>query len=145
MRKAILGFILAAGVAGGAQAGDYVVVASTDPAVKPGLELDGGQRVALGVGRTLRLISASGEVTTLRGSASGAVAPRPGAPTDPTRLAQLKILIDPPPTSRTFGGRRAGVCPDPSTLKTMDEILTVQSGGCAQEAKAALEAYVATH
>ena len=145
MRKAILGFLLAVGVAGAAQAGDYVVVASTDPAVKPGLELDGGQRLALGAGRTLRLINASGEVTTLRGGPSGAIAPRPGAPTDPTRLAQLKVLIDPPPTSRTFGGRRAGVCPDPSTLTTMDQILSVQSGGCAEQAKAALDAYLEAH
>lgn len=145
MRKAILGLVLATGVAGAAQAGDYVVVASTDPSVRPGLELTAGQRVALGAGQTLRLINAGGEVTTLRGSPSGATAPRAGAPADATRLAQLRVLIDPPPTSRTFGGRRSGVCPDPTTLVSLDQILVVQSGGCATEAKAALDAYIAAH
>jgi hypothetical protein len=143
MRTAILAFILAA-AAGAAQAGDYVIVASTDPALKPGAELNGGQRLALGAGQTLRLMNTSGEITTLRGGASGAVLPRPGAPGDPTRMAQLRVLIDPPPVSRTFGGRRSGVCPDPSTLTSLDQILAVQSGGCAPQAKAALEAYVAS-
>jgi hypothetical protein len=145
MRSAILGVILAGGVAAAAQAGDYVVVASTDPSFRPGTELDGGQRVPLAAGRTLRLINTSGEITTLRGGASGAIAPRRGAPADATRLAQLKVLIDPPPASRTFGGRRAGVCPHPSELTTLDQILAVQSGGCDKEAKAALDAYLAAH
>ncbi|HEY0648135.1 hypothetical protein [Phenylobacterium sp.] len=145
MRKAILGLVLATGVTGAACAGDYVVVGSTDPSVRPGLELNAGQRVALSAGQTLRLINASGEVTTLRGGPEGAVAPRAGAPADPTRLAQFRMLIDPPPTSKTFGGRRSGVCPDPATLVSLDQILVVQSGGCTTEAKAALDAYVAAH
>jgi hypothetical protein len=145
MRRAILGLILAGGVAGVAQAGDYVIVASTDPAFRPGTELDGGKRLALRTGRTLRLINTSGEITTLRGGASGARTPRRGAPADATRLAQLRVLIDPPPASRTFGGRRAGVCPDPSELTTLDQILAVQSGGCDKEARAALDAYLAAH
>lgn len=145
MRRAILGLILAGGVAGAAQAGDYVVVGSTDPAFRPGTELDAGQRVALGAGQTLRLINATGEVITLRGAASGATTPPRGAPADATRMAQLKVLIDPPPASRTFGGRRAGVCPDPSELTTLDQILAVQSGGCATQARAALDAYLAAH
>lgn len=145
MRKAILGFIFAAGVAGAAQAGDYIVVASTDPSVRPGLELTAGQRIALGAGQTLRVIDAGGEITTLRGGPGGVLAPRAGAPASSPRLAQLKLLIDPPPASHTFGGRRGGVCPDPATLVSLDQILTVQSSGCATEAKTALEAYVATH
>ena len=145
MRTAILGFILALGVAGGAQAGDYVVVSSTDPAIRPGQELTGGQRIALGAGQTLRFMDASGNVVTLRGAAGGAVAPRAGAPVDPTRMAQLKVLIDPPPSTRTFGARRSGVCPDPATLTTLDQSLSVQSGGCAPQARLALETYLARH
>lgn len=143
MRTAILGILLALGAAGAASAGDYVIVASTNPALKPGTEVDGGQRLSLEPGQTLRLMNASGEVTTLRGSAAGALAPRPGAPADPTRMAQLRVLIDPPPQGRTFGGRRSGVCPDPATLNSLDQILAVQSGGCAAQAREALEAYLA--
>jgi hypothetical protein len=35
------------------------------------------------------------------------------------------------------------VCPDPSTLKTLDEILSVQANGCAVQARVALETYIA--
>jgi hypothetical protein len=142
MRKTILGFMLAAGVAGAAHAADFVVVKSTDPAVRPGLELNAGQRIPLGAGQTLTLMSASGSVSTVRGAAGGAVAPRAGAQADDARLAALKVLVDPPPSGRTFGARRSGVCPDPSTLTTLDDILSVQSNGCAAQARLALEAYV---
>ena len=145
MRKAVLGLLLALGVAGAAQAADFVVVSSSDPAIRPGQELAGGQRIALGAGQTVRYMDASGNVATLRGAAGGAVTPRPGAPADATRMAQLKVLIDPPPASRTFGARRSGVCPDPATLTTLDQILAVQSGGCAPAARAAMEAYLAAH
>lgn len=144
MRGAILGLILA-GFASAAAAADYVVVNSTDPALRPGSEVSAGQRIDLAAGQTLRLINATGEVTTLRGGPNGATAPRAGAAADPTRIAQLKVLIDPPPQGRTFGGRRAGVCPNPAALTTLDQILAVQSGGCADQARAALEAYLAAH
>ncbi|ODT89595.1 hypothetical protein [Phenylobacterium sp. SCN 70-31] len=140
--RAALGLILAGGVAGAALAADFVVVASTDPAVKPGVEFSGGERIALGAGQTARLMSASGAITTVRGGPQGAVAPRPGAATDPSRLAQLKILVDPPPTSRTFGARRSGVCPDPAHLTTLDHILAAQKAGCANQARTALQALV---
>lgn len=142
MRKTILGFMLAAGVAGAAQAGDFVVVKSTDPAVKPGSELNAGQRVALGAGQSLTIMSASGAVSMLRGGANGAVAPRAAGQADDARLAALKVLVDPAPTGRTFGARRSGVCPDPSTLNTLDEILEVQSGGCSAQARTALDLLV---
>ena len=142
MRRTILAFMLAAGVAGAAHAADFVVVKSTDPAVKPGLELDAGQRIALAAGQTLTLMSASGSVSTLRGAADGAMTPRAGGPADDARMAALKVLVDPSPTGRTFGARRSGVCPDPSTLTTLDDILSVQSDGCAAQARLALQAYV---
>lgn len=143
MRKTILGVLLAFGVAGAANAGDYVVVSSSDPTIRPGHELSSGQRVTLAAGQTLRIMDASGNVSSLRGAASGAVVPRAGAPGDATRMAQLRVLIDPPPASRTFGARRSGVCPDPANLTTVDQILAVQSSGCATQARAALEAYLA--
>lgn len=144
MRRAVLGLALSLGVAGAAMAGDYVVVASTDPGLKPGVELTGGQRVALGPGKTATLIYLNGEVTTLRGGASGAEVPSRKAPlANAQRMASLKALIAPPEAGRTFGGRRSGVCPDPAGLKTLDDILAVQDAGCTTQAKQALDAYVA--
>lgn len=145
MRTAVLGLLLAVGVAGAAQAADFVIVSSTDPALRPGQELAGGQRVSLAAGQTLRIMSASGAISTLRGGPSGAVAPAAGGPADAGKLAQLKVLIDPPPASRQFGARRSGVCPDPATLTTIEQILAVQSGGCATQARTALETYLAAH
>lgn len=77
MRKTILGFMLAAGLAGVAQAADYVVVKSSDPSVKPGLELSAGERLPLGAGQTATLMSASGSVSLLRGAAGSAAVPAP--------------------------------------------------------------------
>ena len=146
MRGTILGVILAGvAAAGAAQAADYVVVKSTDPAIKAGLALNGGQRVNLAAGQTLTLIAAGGDVTTLKGGASGAMAPaRKTAQADAGKLEALRVLIDPPPTGRTFGGRRGGVCPDPATLRTLDDILAVQQADCAPAARAALQALAET-
>ncbi|WP_293676460.1 hypothetical protein [uncultured Phenylobacterium sp.] len=141
MRGIIIGVALAIAAAGTARAADYVVVKSTDPAIKAGLTLSAGQRVNLAPGQTLTLIAAAGDVTTLKGGAAGAVAPVRRSQGDSARLEALRVLIDPPPTGRTFGGRRGGVCPDPTTLKTLDDILAVQRGDCARAARAALEAY----
>ena len=145
MRRAILGLTLAIAAGGSAaRAADYVVVKSTDPGIRAGLTLSGGQRVDLGAGQTLTLIAAAGDVTLLKGSAAGAVAPaRRAAQADAGRLESLRVLIDPPPAGRTFGGKRGGVCPDPANLKTLDDILAVQQAGCAGSAKAALETLAA--
>ena len=145
MRRIILGITMAiAAASGAARAADYVVVKSTDPGIKAGLTLNGGQKVNLAAGQTLILIAAAGDVTTLKGGAAGAVAPvRRTAQADAGRIAALHVLIDPPPAGRTFGGRRGGVCPDPETLKTLDDILAVQRADCAPAARAALEAYAA--
>lgn len=143
MRKAILGFVLAAGLGGAAQAADYVVVGSTDPALKPGSQLDAGQRVPLGVGKTLTLMTSTGAVSTLRGAAGGVLTPRAGGQADNSKLAALRALVEPAPIGSTFGARRSGVCPDPASLTTLDQILAVRTGGCAAQAKIALDAYVA--
>ena len=137
MRRAILifGLMMAAGAA---EAGDYVVVASSDPGLIPGQELEGGQQVALGAGRSVTLVHVGGELTVLRGGSSGVVVPtRQVASADATRVAALKSLIAPPTEGRTFGGRRGGVCPDPADLQTVDQILSAQAGGCARQAREA--------
>ena len=137
MRRAILIFGLMM-VAGAAEAGDYVVVASSDPGLIPGQELEGGQQVALAAGRSVTLVHVGGELTVLRGGASGAVVPtRQVASADSTRIAALKSLIAPPTEGRTFGGRRGGICPDPADLQTVDQILSAQAGGCARQAREA--------
>jgi len=145
MRKVIVGVSLAIfAAAGAAHAADYVVVKSTDPSIKAGATLNGGQRVSLAAGQTLTLIAAAGDVTMLKGGPSGAVAPaRRTAQADAGKLESLRTLIDPPPAGRTFGGRRGGVCPDPSTLKTLDDILAAQQATCADAARQALNALAA--
>jgi hypothetical protein len=146
MRMLFLSVVLAAGVAGAAQAADYVVVASTDPGLKPGTEVAAGQHLALGAGKTASLIAAAGDVTTLKGGPAGATAPRlRTASADSARLESVKALIAPAATGRTFGGRRAGVCPEAETLKSLDDILAAQQGGCTSEAKQALDVLVAGH
>jgi hypothetical protein len=144
MRTLFVGLVLATGLAGAAAAADYVVVASTDPGVKPGTEVTAGQRLALGAGKTASLIAAAGDVTTLKGGPSGAIAPRlRTASADSARLETVKLLVAPASGGRTFGGRRAGVCPEATTLKTLDDIIAAQQGGCTAEAKQALDALAA--
>ena len=143
MKRTILGFALALATAGAASAADYVVVASTDATLKPGQTLNAGQRVALAAGQSLTLMSGGGDVTTLRGAAAGVAIPARKAGEDNSRVQALAVLVSPPPSSRQFGGRRGGVCPPASELKTVDQILAAQSGSCDREARAALEALVA--
>jgi len=142
-RTFIGGLVLATVAAGAAWAGDYVVVSSTDEALKPGMELNGGTRVALAAGKTLTVMHMSGDVAVLRGAAAGVLIPtRTGASGDTARIGQLKALIAPGPTGRTFGGVRGGVCPEATSLTSINDILAAQAGGCVKEAKAALDAYV---
>ena len=145
MRGVFLGLALAGLLTGVAKAADYVVVASTAAAYRPGDELNAGARVDVGPGQTLTLIHASGDVTTVRGAAAGATVParRATDEADANRMVGLKALIGPAPTGRTFGGRRSGVCPLAENLLTIDAILGARKAGCEAPAKAALEAYVA--
>ena len=73
---------------------------------------------------------------------------RPSPPTrsntnDGARSEAPEYTIDPPPTTRTFGGRRSGVCPLAENLKTVDAIMAAQKAGCATVAREALNAYIA--
>src|ERR1700742_4088117 len=109
MRRILLGLLLAAGFAGAANASDYIVVNSTDPSIKRGMALDAGMHVAVAAGKTLTVMRATGEGTTLQASAAGVTVP-PGrmAAADSARFDSLKALVEPPPQGRTFGARRGG-------------------------------------
>jgi len=146
MRSALLGVLLAAAFAGAASASDYIVVASTDPAVKRGQPVDAGARLAVAAGKTLTLMRASGEVTTLTAGPAGVVAPGVRmASADGGRLETLKALLEPPPPGRTFGARRGGaICPPAASLTSLDAILkAADTGGCKSVAREALDAYIA--
>ena len=145
MRGALFGAVLALALAGSAAAADYIVVNSTDPGIKRGQAFDAGARVSLGAGKTLTVMKASGEVTTLRGGNGGAVVPANRmASADTARFETLRALVEPPPQGRTFGARRGGICPAVETLTTLDDIIrTAESSGCKTVARQALDAYLA--
>lgn len=145
MRRIPIGVLLAAGLAGAANASDYIVVNSTDPTVKRGLALDAGMRVSVAAGKSLTVMRASGEVTTLQASATGVTLPGARlASADSARFDSLKALIDPPPQGRTFGARRGGFCPPAASAATLDDILKLaDQSGCKAEAREALNAFIA--
>lgn len=144
MRRLLIGIVLSFAVGEAAAASDYIVVNSTDPAIKRGQAFDAGAKVALGAGKTLTVMRASGEVTTLTGSASGVTLPGARmAAADAARFETLRALVEPPPQGRTFGARRGGICPAVETLTTLDDIVrTAESSGCKTVARQALDAYL---
>ncbi len=145
IRKLLTGLAVSLVCGGAAMASDYIVVGSTDPAIKRGQAFDAGARVQLGAGKTITLMRASGEVTTLKGAASGVVVPANRlASADTARFETLRALVEPPPQGRTFGARRGGICPAVETLTTLDDILrTAEASGCKTVARQALENYLA--
>jgi hypothetical protein len=145
MRKLLIGVALSVAFGGAAMASDYIVVSSSDPAIKRGQAFDAGAKVALGAGKTLTVMRASGEVTTLRGGAAGTTIPGARvASADAARFETLRALVEPPPQGRTFGARRGGICPAMESLTTLDDIVrTAESSGCKAVARAALDAYLA--
>ena len=145
MRKLLIGVALSVAFGGAAMASDYIVVNSSDPAIKRGQAFDAGAKVALGAGKTLTVMRASGEVTTLRGGAAGATLPGARvASADAARFETLRALVEPPPQGRTFGARRGGICPAMESLTTLDDIVrTAEASGCKTVARQALDAYVA--
>jgi hypothetical protein len=145
MRKLLIGLALSVAFGGAAVASDYIVVSSSDPAIKRGQAFDAGAKVALGAGKTLTVMRASGEVTTLRGGAAGTTIPGARvAAADAARFETLRALVEPPPQGRTFGARRGGICPAMESLTTLDDIVrTAESSGCKTVARQALDAYLA--
>ena len=145
MRQVTTGIFLALALGGAAQAGDYIVVNSTDPVIAKGQSFDSGARIPLATGKKLTLMRASGEITTVQGAAAGVALPALRvASADSARFDTLHALLAPPPEGRTFGARRGGFCPPAESLTTVDDILRVaQTSSCKAEARAALDAYVA--
>ena len=145
MRRVTTGIVLALALGGAAQASDYIVVNSTDPAIARGQAFDSGAHVPLATGKKLTLMRASGEITTIQGAAAGVSLPALRvASADSARFDTLHALLAPPPAGNTFGARRGGFCPPVESLTTVDDILRVaQTSGCKAEARAALDAYVA--
>jgi hypothetical protein len=146
MRRALLGVLLAAAFAGAADASDYIVVASSDPSVKRGLAFDAGARVPVAAGKTLTIMRASGEVSTLTAGANGVTLPAARLiSADSARMDSLKALLEPPPPGRTFGARRgSAICPAVDSLTSLDDILKVaDQPGCKTTARDALDAFIA--
>ncbi|MBL8770872.1 MAG: hypothetical protein JNK30_05775 [Phenylobacterium sp.] len=134
-------------VASAAAAGDYIVVASTDPSLVRGQSLDAGGRVELAPGRTLTLMHASGDVLRLKGAPGGIVLPaRKANQAEADRLAILKVMVA-PAARQTVGSTRtrSGICPSPESLATLDAIVQVHAAGCASSAGEALESWLAAH
>lgn len=137
-----------AAMAGAAAARDYVVVASSDPAYARGQGLESGARLSLAPGRTLTLMHASGDLLRVKGAASGVVLPvRKANQAEADRLAILRIMVAPAAREMVGDGRvartRAGICPSPETLETLDAMVQVHQSGCKDAAAQALEAWIA--
>jgi hypothetical protein len=137
-------------VAGAAAARDYIVVASSDPAITKGSSYDAGAKIALGAGQTLTLMHASGDMVRIRGSAGGVLLPRRQAgQAEAERLAVLRLIVsstDKRPQGAMYATRtRGGVCPAPASITTLDGIVQVHKGGCPKEAAQALDAWLTDH
>lgn len=150
LRRAGLAGLAAALIAGSAAAHDYVVVATSEPAIARGLPVDGGQRLAVAPGRSVTLMHASGAILLLKGAAGGVVVPkRKSANTETARLEVFRTMVAAKPreVSEGLGTRRTrgGVCPAPDSLTTLDAIAEVQAAGCPEAASEALGAWLATH
>ena len=142
MRRILLGALLALGLAGAAQAADFVVVSSTDPAIRRGQTFDSGAMIQVASGQSVVLIDTAGQVTRLAGRADGfTLPPRRVADLNQDRVAVLKMLVAPPRVRRT-GPSFGKVCPE-ADLTAIEGILeTARVDGCLTPARAAFEAYV---
>ena len=150
LNRAALPALALALIAGTAAAADYIVVASTEPAIARGTAVDGGQKLAVAPGRQVTLMHASGDLLVLKGAAAGVTAPRRKAgDADTARLEVFRTMVAPRPrdVSEGLGARRTrgGVCPEAAALADLDAIAQAQTGGCPEPASQALEAWIAGH
>lgn len=150
LRAAVLPALLCSALAGAAAAHDYIVVASSEPAIARGLAVDGGQKLAVAPGHAITLMHASGALFMLRGAAGGVVAPKHKAvDVETARLEVFRTLVAAKPreVSEGLGARRTrgGVCPAADSLMSLDAIAQVQAAGCTAPAAQALEAWIAAH
>jgi hypothetical protein len=148
MRKilfAVTLVVFTAGTAVASFAADYLVVSTTDPSLAKGSSLKSGSSVNLAAGGTLLLVSASGQMVKLIGSANGARVPDGGGADNPALLSQMQtMLLRPPPSRRTFGAMRGPSCPELADLKTLGSIVAAdQTPECQVRARQAMDAYIA--
>lgn len=145
MRRAVFAAIALASIATGALAKDFIVVSSSDPAVKTGQALDAGVHLAIAPGHSVTLMRPSGEIVTVRGGANGAVVPgQAAASVDDTKFAAVQALFTRPPSGRAFGARR-GFCPGPEVLDNVDAIVRSYESGCKADARKAFLDYLKAH
>lgn len=142
MRGILLGLLLAAGLAGAAEAADFVVVSSTDPAIPRGREFASGAALQIVPGRSVVLIDPAGNVKRLTGGTAAIALPRRQlASIDEQRMGVLKLLVAPPRVRRAVPALDK-VCPA-ADMTTFDGIVTVaQVDGCLSRARDAFEVYV---
>lgn len=142
MREVVLGVLLAVGLGAAAEAADFVVVSSTDPAVARGTEYASGQVLQIASGRSVVLIDPAGNVKRLVGGSAAQTLPRRQlASVDEQRMAVVKMLLAPARIRRT-GPKLDQVCPE-ADLTTFAGILTVAPvDGCLTRARDAFDAYV---
>lgn len=142
MRAVVLGLMLTAGLAGSAQAADFVVVSSSDPAIARGAEYASGQSLQVAPGKSVVLIDPAGNVKRLAGGGAAQVMPRRQmASVDEQRMAVVKLLVAPARVRRA-APKLDQICPD-ADLKTFDGILAVAPvDGCLTRAREAFDAYV---
>jgi len=150
LHRAALPALALALIAGAAAAHDYIVVASTEPAIARGVAVDGGQKLAVAPGRQVTLMHASGDLLVLKGAAGGVTAPkRKAGDAETARLEVFRTMVAPKPRDVTegLGARRTrgGVCPEAGALSDLDAIAQAQTGGCPDPAAQALEAWIAGH
>lgn len=127
-----------------ANAADYVVVRSSSPSLLKGAQLSAGQKIDLGPGQQLTLVSTGGELTVLRGAAGGVTLPASAAGAARASTAALAALVTQPAPRRSFGAMRGKEdCPAPETLRTLEGILeAAELETCAALAQQALDRWV---
>jgi hypothetical protein len=140
-RTPILALLLALGVAGAAQAADFVVVSSTDPTIPRGQSVAAGATLPLGVGKTVMVIDTAGQITRLTGASGGVILPRRQfASANSDRVAVLKMLVAQPRLKRSGPGAKP--CPEVDLTAFEGIVTTAQVDGCLTRARTAFEAYV---
>jgi hypothetical protein len=142
MRRTVVALFFALSFGSVAQAAEFIVVGSTDPNLKTGQSLDGGEHLPLYAGRTLTLMRPSGEVLTIRGAPSGIVLPGASAGQGGgSKFDAVQALFARPPSGHTYGARR-GFCPGPEILDNIDAIVRANQAGCHADARAAFIEYL---
>jgi hypothetical protein len=145
MRCVLFGVVAAVLAGSAAMAKDFIVVSSSDPAIRTGQSLDAGSKLPLAQGRAITLMRPGGEIITIKGGPDGATLPgAPASPSGATQFAAFQALFSPPPTGRTFGAQR-GFCPGPEALDNIPAIIRSNQAGCKADARKAFQDYLKAH